>query len=198
MTTPSPLEEKDSLFSDKSEGSLITHFLSSFGHFKCFPLDKAVRIQTPEIDTSEQLKVSYTDEELDKLVGYIKNLTTLYDLRPDDWREENYEVIKQFFLTPTEPLLTIYFLNDELSCQLGTPARPVMDLTYFLRQPLEIYDVNTFFDTINFGTMDDNIEGSILNIVENVYAPIFFKSNHWPESNVVLFDFSQIIVLSRC
>nr|XP_015838947.1 PREDICTED: dynein heavy chain 2, axonemal [Tribolium castaneum] len=173
MTTPSPLdeaEEKDSLFSDKSE-------------------DKAVKIQTPEAETSEHVKVSYTDEDLDKLVGFVRNLTTLYDLRPDDWKEENYEVIKRFFLTPTEPILTIYFVNDDLICSLGPPVKSVMDLTYFLRQPFEVFEVATFFDNINFGTMDDNIEGSILNIVENIYAPVFFKSNHWPES--VKNDFSH-------
>lgn len=118
----------------------------------------------------------------------MKNLTTLYDLRPDDWTERNYEVIKHFFLKPTEPVLMIYFINDDLTCSLGPPPRPVMDLTYFLRQPLEVFDVATFFDTINFGTMDDNIEGSILNIVENVYAPVFLKSHHWPESNYLLGD----------
>lgn len=110
-------------------------------------------------------------------------MTTLYDLRADDWNEENYDMIKQFFLTTTQPLLTIYFnVEDKLTCSLGVPGCKVMDLTYFLRMPNQIFDVSTFFDEINFGTMNSNIEESMLSIIENVYAPVFFQSHHWPES----------------
>ncbi|RZC39323.1 DHC N1 domain containing protein, partial [Asbolus verrucosus] len=171
-------EEKDSLFSEKSE-------------------DKAVKIQTPEADSSEQQKVTYSDEDLSKLVSYIKNLTTLYDLQLTDWTEENDNVIKYWFLTPTEPVLTIYFDDDVLTCQLGVPHMPVIDLTYFLRQPLEVFEVATFYDSINFGTMDDNIEGSILHIIENVYAPVFFKSEHWPESVKNDFSYNLHMFLSK-
>lgn len=151
-------------------------------------------MQTPEVDESDKPKIEYTEEELNTLVKFIKNMTTLYDLREDDWSEKNAQVIREFFLTPEAPILTIFFDEESLTCTLGIPEVPVVDLTYFLREPMQIFDVKTFHDKINFGTMDDNIEGSILNIIENLYAPVFFKSDHWPESNIFLIISDFLIV----
>lgn len=128
----------------------------------------------------------YTEEDLNTLVKYIKNMTTLYDLREDDWTEENYETIREYLLNPSYPLLTIYFDADNLCCMLEIPDKPFLDMTYFLREtPGEIFEVETFHDNIMFGTMHEAIEGSLLKVIENVYAPYFMQIESWPDSKRV-------------
>ncbi|XP_071050357.1 dynein axonemal heavy chain 2 isoform X2 [Onthophagus taurus] len=154
-------EEKDSLFSD--EEPTVT---------------EAEAVTAVE----EDVKPEYTEEDLEKLVRFVKDITTLYDLRDTDWNEANEDVIRQWFLNIKEPVLCIYFEADDLKCMYGYPDCPVLDLTYFLREPNEIFDVETFHDKITFATVDDNIEGTILKTLENVYAPVFFHVTTWPDS----------------
>lgn len=112
----------------------------------------------------------------------MKKITTLYDLRETDWTDENYAVIREFFIDPKHPVLTVYFEEDTLRCLLDFPETPIVDLTYFYREPNEIFRVDTFHDRISFGTVDDSVEGSILKILESIYSPIFFNITTWPDS----------------
>lgn len=140
-----------------------------------------MRIKSPE-ELELERQPEYTDEDLAKLVSFVKRMTTLYDLRETDWNEECEEVIRQFFLIRKQPILTIYFDSDILNCMLGFPDTPIVDLTYFLRDPMEIFEVDTFHDKVTFGTMDGNVENSILRVLENVYAQVFFNIKTWPDS----------------
>lgn len=135
------------------------------------------------------------EEDLDKLVGYVKKITTLYELKPTSWNEDCEEVIKEFFLDPTQPALSVYFDNNLLKCHLGFPSCIIRDLTYFIRKPFEIFYPETFHDNIMFGTVDDNIEGSLLKVIENVYAPIFFNITTLPES--ILFKSKYLLYLNK-
>lgn len=128
-----------------------------------------------------------TEEDLSKLVGYVKKITTLYELKPTSWNEECEEIIKEFFMDTSQPALSVYFENTTLRCRLGFPSCPIRDLTYFIRKPFEVFEPETFHDNIMFGTVDDNIEGSLLKVIENVYAPIFFNITSLPES--ILFEY---------
>lgn len=149
--------------------------------------DKAVRIVTPE-ETQQEIRPEYDEGDLEKLVSFVKAMTTLYDLRETDWKEEHDLIIQEFFLNPKQIILAVYFNCDDLQCSAEFPDTPYVDLTYFLREPMEVFDVETFHDKITFGTVHDNVEGSILKVLENVYAQVFFNIKTWPDSILYLFS----------
>lgn len=135
-----------------------------------------------EIEEEEETRPIYTDEELQKLINFIKRMTTLYDLQESDWNDLNYIVIRNFILEPTELVLTVYFNDDTLECLLDFPDVVFTDLTYFIRDPHEIFKVETFHDKITFGTVNSRVEGSILHLLEFVFTPFFTRNNKWPDS----------------
>lgn len=147
--------------------------------------DKAVRILTPE-ETQQDIRPEYDEEDLVQLTSFVKAMTTLYDLKESDWNETHDVVIQEFFLNPKQMVLTVYFDGDHLQCSAEFPDTPYVDLTYFLREPMEVFDVETFHDKITFGTVHDNVEGSILKVLENVYAQVFFNIKTWPDSILLL------------
>lgn len=109
-------------------------------------------------------------------------MVTIYDLRESDWNETHDEVIREFFYATKETVLTVYFEINDLQCLLGFPECHITDLTYFLRDPGEVFEVDTFHDKVTFGTIDGNVERSMLKVLENVYAQVFFKIKTWPDS----------------
>ncbi|XP_025835309.1 dynein heavy chain 2, axonemal-like [Agrilus planipennis] len=154
----------DSLFSSDSEDA-----------------EKTVRIIIPD-DEEKEKQVEYSPEEIDKLVSFIMKMTTLYDLRDDDWTEANKEVIKNFFYYVSNMTLTVCFDEHNLLCSLNYPECIFDDLMFFYRDPGEIFQVDTFHDKIHFGTVDYKVEGSILRHIELFYLPIFLKQESWPDS----------------
>lgn len=148
--------------------------------FNIVVIEKQIITQVTE-EASEEKEIEYSEEELSALVSYIKDITTLYDLEQSDWTDKCETVIRSWLLDTTQPLLTIFF-TEELECELGVPTQPVVDMTYFLREPNQRFEVSTFHDTIIFGTIDDNIEGSMLSIIRDVYGPLLLASDHWPDS----------------
>ena len=135
-----------------------------------------------EQPTEKEITPEYSDDDLEKLVTFVKNMTTLYNLREDDWSDCNYKVIKKFFLNPRHPVLSVFFEGNDLACVLGLPETRFQDMTYFLREPNEVFDVDTFHDRINFGTVNESVEGWMLKILEGIFAPVFFSENTWPDS----------------
>lgn len=115
-------------------------------------------------------------------------MTTLYDLREEDWTDNNYEVIREFLLSPKYPLLAIYFDGDDLCCSLDIPETPFVDMTYFLRENAEIFEVESFHDNIMFGTLHEDVEGSLLKVMQHVYSPYFFQIESWPDSILQIFN----------
>lgn len=147
-----------------------------------FLTEKVVTIVAAE-ETEKEIKATYSEEDLNTLVGFVKNITTLYDLREEDWSEANYEVIREFFLSPKYPLLIIFFDGDVLCCHLDIPEIAFVDMTYFLREtPDYIFEVETFHDNITFGTLQEDIEGSLLKTMIHVYSPFFMQIEAWPDS----------------
>nr|CAD7438230.1 unnamed protein product [Timema bartmani] len=120
--------------------------------------------------------------EEEEPVTKVKKFTTLFDLQEIDWNEDVYKVIRDFFINPTECILTIFFDEDKLSAKLGFPSKPAHDMTYFMKEPTDSITPTNFYKVINFGTIGPHVEGSILNVMENVYAPMFFNSTSWPDS----------------
>nr|CAD7395750.1 unnamed protein product [Timema poppensis] len=124
----------------------------------------------------------YSEEDMQLLVTKVKKFTTLFDLQEIDWNEDVYKVIRDFFINPTECILTIFFDEDKLSAKLGFPSKPAHDMSYFMKEPTDSITPTNFYKVINFGTIGPHVEGSILNVMENVYAPMFFNSTSWPDS----------------
>nr|CAI5834494.1 unnamed protein product [Callosobruchus analis] len=170
MSSPSPAsaygrerEDKDSLFSSEASE------------------EKQVQI-VEEIHEEEFEEIVYTDEDLAKLVQYVKDITTLGELKESDWTEKQEKAIERWFYETHMPLLTIYYYKGELICDMGVPHTIVAELTYFLREPGLKFDVENFHDLIIFGTIDHNIEGMILSLIRDVYGPLLLTQDDWPDS----------------
>ncbi|XP_057654894.1 dynein axonemal heavy chain 2 isoform X2 [Diorhabda carinulata] len=167
MSAPSPFYEdaveKDSLFSSEEAEEAV--------------------VEEVHIETSQDRLIEYSDEDLDALVGFIKNMTTLYNLHEEDWTEQNSIVIKKWFRDVTLPLLCVYYKNDQLICSHTLPDGPfAVDMMYFLREASQEFQVNTFHDNIIFGTVGDNIEGSLLELIRDIYFPMLLSTEKWPDS----------------
>lgn len=120
----------------------------------------------------------YSDEELDQLIGFVQKMTTLFALRENDWSATTLNVIKSWFLNPDALMLVIFYDGDELSACLAIPLAPIFDMSYFLRQPNQIFAVDTFHDEVAFGTVREDIDGTMLSVLSAVYGPIFFGSTN--------------------
>lgn len=108
-------------------------------------------------------------------------MTTLSGVEDDDWCETTLNNITKFLLKPQQIILSIYHHENVLTSELNFPSTPVYELTYFVRIPGEIFYVKTFHNQIIFGTINDNVETTILNIMNNILAPIFLKNTTWPD-----------------
>lgn len=124
----------------------------------------------------------YADHDLDTLISFFKSITTLYDLRETDWNESNEGAIRNYVLTPSETVLVLYFDEDDLKADFLFPKVPFVDLFYFIRKPGYVFQVETFHENAAFGNVHENVEWSILNVVENVFAPIALSVADWPDS----------------
>ncbi|XP_016963439.1 uncharacterized protein LOC108033598 [Drosophila biarmipes] len=135
------------------------------------PRQEELRPETP--------KPSYTDEELHHLVGYIQRMSVLSCLDHRDWHEGTLDIIRRWLLEVHEPLLTIYYDRDALSACLGMPTTCVSDLSYFRREPNEIFSVEGFHDEVNFGTLTSDVDGCLMELLARLYAPFFRNYLEW-------------------
>ncbi|KAH8298135.1 hypothetical protein KR018_007353 [Drosophila ironensis] len=135
------------------------------------PRQEEVRPETP--------KPSYSDEELHQLVGAIQRMTILSGLDHRDWLEQTLDIIRRWLLEVNEPLLTIYYDHDLLSACLGMPTTYVSDLSYFRREPNEIFTVDGFHDEITFGTLTSDVDGCLMELLERLYVPFFRNYRGW-------------------
>ncbi|XP_045516056.1 dynein axonemal heavy chain 2 [Pieris brassicae] len=128
------------------------------------------------------VKPVYEPTELKALVSYIMEMTTIYDLRPEDWNDEAKFAIEEWITEPKALILCVYFKGDVLKAASDIPLSPVYDLSYFIRQPDYVFKAETFHDDIIFGTFVDSVESNIIKHLELVFAPFFFAVNTWPDS----------------
>lgn len=110
-------------------------------------------------------------------------MTFIFDLREEDWNEENTGVIRRWFMEVNETMLTIFYDCDTLTACVAVPLAPVTDLVYFVRpKPHHIFTVDGFHDEIIYGNCHSDVEGCLLKVIEKVYAPIFFNYKDWSEN----------------
>lgn len=86
-----------------------------------------VTLKSPS-ECEQQPGIEYDPEDIEKLIEFVKDFTTLYDLRPEDWTFEHDSVISEFFSNVNEPLMMIYFIHDELRVTLGKEKGDSFDL----------------------------------------------------------------------
>ncbi|EDX07336.1 GD11181 [Drosophila simulans] len=135
------------------------------------PRQEELRPETP--------KPSYSDEELNQLVCYIQRMSVLSCLDHRDWQEGTLDIIRAWLLEVHEPLLTIYYDRDALAACLGMPTMCVSDLSYFRREPNEIFSVEGFHDEINFGTLTSDVDGCLMELLDRLYVPFFRNYLEW-------------------
>ncbi|XP_017059218.1 dynein-1-beta heavy chain, flagellar inner arm I1 complex [Drosophila ficusphila] len=135
------------------------------------PRQEELRPETP--------KPSYSDEELHQLVGYIQRMSVLSCLDHRDWHEGTLDIIRRWLLEVHEPILTIYYDKDALSACLGIPTICVSDLSYFRREPNEIFSVECFHDEVNFGTLTSDVDGCLMELLDRLYVPFFRNFTEW-------------------
>lgn len=148
-----------------------------------------------ELAEASKARPKYEPEELEKLVSYVQKITTLYDLRDSDWNDECLHVIREWFFETKVLILSVYFKGDKVKAVHDIPLSPVYDLTYFLRKPDFVFKAETFHDDIVFGTFVDSVEGNMIEMLENVYAPYFFAITSWPDSEF-LFSLESLTSIS--
>ncbi|KYN39559.1 Dynein heavy chain 2, axonemal [Trachymyrmex septentrionalis] len=154
--------------------------------------DEEERLDEEEVE----LRPVYRADELNELVQCVKDMTTLSGLTDDDWTEKCDMDIRKFFHEPSIPVLCIYHVNGSLTTEFSFPTVPVHELTYFVRQPNEILYPENFRERILFGSMNDRVENYILDIIENMFTPIFFAIETWPDS-ILLLSVSVITLPSK-
>ena len=116
-------------------------------------------------------------------VPLIKERVTLSALRPDMWTAEHDDTILKFLKDCTHRLLVVY-VDKLLGLQvaLSVPPHPAEEMTYMIRFENAVITPDNIEQKLHFGTIKANHIESLLRIMTNVYAPLFFGNRSWPDS----------------
>lgn len=132
----------------------------------------------------EKPKPAYSSKELDELVTVLTRMVYLNGIKPDDWTEQNKDIICTWFLDTSHIILVVYFSpKNQLIVSLTYPTEPVLEIVYFLREPNYIFSIDNFHDGVTFGHIDDDVDGTLLLLMENLYIPMFFQKTDWSETH---------------
>ncbi|XP_036148975.1 dynein-1-beta heavy chain, flagellar inner arm I1 complex isoform X2 [Monomorium pharaonis] len=138
--------------------------------------------ETEEELSSEPIKPIFDEQDLDKLVQYVKDLTILSSIEDSDWKEnECLTTIREYFENPASTLLCVYFQIDTLKARLSILDDNQSDFVYFLRIPWHVFTVDNFHATVIFGNITHNAVMCVLKVMENMYVTIARNSGEWPE-----------------
>lgn len=125
----------------------------------------------------------YTEDELNKLLLYIQQIVTCYDLTEDDINDSYLENTTNWLMDVLETTLFVYFDQGFLCASPACPISPVTQLTYFIREePGHVFSLERFHDEITFGTFQENVEETILALMNCIYAPLILKDKRWDEN----------------
>ncbi|XP_063992715.1 dynein axonemal heavy chain 2-like [Diachasmimorpha longicaudata] len=127
-------------------------------------------------------RIFYDDEELQRIIDHMKNLTTIGGIENEDWSGETLSIMRDFIELPGEKILSIYFRGNVLKAELNIPSTPVYEMTYFIRKSTEVLQYENFQKAVLFGTNNDKVEGNVQTIVDTLLAPICFRMKEWPDS----------------
>ncbi|XP_066581936.1 dynein axonemal heavy chain 2-like [Prorops nasuta] len=134
-----------------------------------------------ELKTTEVRQI-YKPDELAGLLQCVKDMTVLAGIGDTDWEAEVLTDVKEFFQNPKISTLCLYLSEDNLQSCLGFPAVPVQQLTYFIRDPMQVFFLYNFREEVQFGTINNTVQEHILDMCRDTFAPIFYKIQNWPDS----------------
>ena len=113
----------------------------------------------------------------------IKERVTLSGLKSEMWTAEHDATIIKFLKDYTHRLLIAY-VDKLLGLQvaLSIPPYAVEELTYMIRLENAVITPDNIELKLHFGTIKANHIESLLRMMTNVYAPLFFGNRSWPDS----------------
>lgn len=149
--------------------------------------------EEPEIIEEEPKEVNpeYKETDLVTLVDYVKKMTILQDLKDDDWNNVCESIIRQWIMDVNLVFLFVFYDKQNLTVDFTFPTIPVNDVMYFMRDPQLMFTLDTFHDDVTFGRIQDDVDGTLLTLIEKVYAPVFFGKTDWSEN--VKTEFSKAL-----
>lgn len=140
-------------------------------------------MEVVEVAEEEADKPAYSVEDFETLLGFFRNMIYLFDYDENDFNDEVAEVIKLWLTDVNNPLLFIFYDGDLLSASLTFPTCAFNDIMYFMREPDQLFNViERFHDDLMFGTLHNDIEGSLLVLLEQVYGPLILSNTEWSEN----------------
>lgn len=145
----------------------------------------------------KQPQPEYSSNELNGLLAAIKRTVILAKLVESDWSDDCDEVIRLWLLTTDHELLTFFFAESKLTASLSFPAMQVHDIFYFLRDPNQIFTVDNFHDDVTFGRIDQVVDGHMLTVMEQIYAPTIFHNSDWTDTSKAQFCKSIYLFLAK-
>ncbi|XP_077278026.1 uncharacterized protein LOC143906094 isoform X2 [Temnothorax americanus] len=153
--------------------------------------------ETEEELSSEPIKPVFDQQDLDKLVQYVKDLTILPSIEDSDWKEDCCATIREYFENPACTLLCVHFQVDTLKARLTiVDDNQSAAFVYFLRIPWHVFTVDNFHATVIFGSINRNAMMCVLKVMENMYVTVARDSGEWPEiiRNTLFFDLHNFLM----
>lgn len=125
----------------------------------------------------------YSRQDLDKLLLFIQQIVTCHDLFDDEIDDSFTEKATQWLMDVMATTLFVYFEQGMLKASSTCPSSVVSCLTYFLREESgHIFSIENFHEEIFFGTINENVEETILAVMSTMYAPLILKDTRWDEN----------------
>lgn len=136
-----------------------------------------------EVEEEEKLpEPEYTDAEFQKLLLFIQQIVTAYDLTEEDISESFTENVRKWLYEVMEIYVFVYFDCGILSASPAVPTGPVSQLTYFIREdPGHVFSIDGFHDEVSFGTVHENVDETLLMLFHCIYIPKILKDTRWDE-----------------
>ena len=124
----------------------------------------------------------------------IKKRVSLSLLKPEMWTDDHLEVIKSFVADTSKRIMICYIDSIAgFTISLTCPVFQVEELQYFIRKDGAQITPDNIGKTLQFGKIRGNYIESLLRMMNNIYAPHFFRNNVWPES--ILFSYVCIVTI---
>lgn len=145
----------------------------------------------------KQPQPKYTPADLNDLVVAVKRMVILKRLVKTDWNDECDEVIKSWLLATNQELLSFFSTDGLLLASMSFPAVQVNDIFCFLREPNHIFTVDNFHDEVTFVRFDEDVDGHMLTMMEQIYGPTFFCKSDWTDTSKAQFCHSLYSFLAK-
>lgn len=114
----------------------------------------------------------------------LKRCTVLGGLTEDKWTDTHHTNLRLFLEDSTLPALLLYLdaTTEELCIVHGIPPVQVQQASFFLRRENVGVTGSNFHRVLQMGTIQGSYVGTLLRVMQGLYAPNFFENKLWPDS----------------